>query len=218
MVTQERVPGTVAGGWWRGRGSFLGMPLLAVVLLVGCSGGSGDPGGSSTSVSSSVSSARSSPSSASSTTTSSSSSSAAYVPVKPKFPAVAKKHTPEGAEAFVRYYLESVNYAWAKPDLTALPPLGESDCESCVNLQETAKSIHTARAWLTGPPLTVKQVNHLVTVAGESLVTSVMQQEPVSRFRPDGSLLSTSTGEELRRTFSLVWASGWHVQDIGGAK
>lgn len=215
MVTQERVPGTVAGGRWSGRGAFLGMPLLAVVLLVGCSGGSGDPGGSSTSVSSSVSSARSSPISASSTTTSSSSSSAAYVPVKPKFPAAAKKHTPEGAEAFVRYYLESVNYAWAKPDPSALEGLGLSTCGSCANLQANAAEIKAEGAHLTGPAMRIDMVYHVGTAINLTNVITVISALKVERVNRVGEVLNVTTPEELRRMFELTWSGRWVVQALG---
>ena len=216
MVTQERVPGTVAGGRWSGRGAFLGMPLLAVVLLVGCSGGSGDPGGSSTSVSSSVSSARSSPSSTSSTTTSSSSSSAAYVPVKPTFPAAAKKHTPEGAEAFVRYYLELSAYAWSKPESGDLEPLADSSCGSCDYLETKAVELIKARERFASGVISVGEVRHVVT-ADKTIVVVVIDQLRSDRVNGLGHVTFAQLAEPgVQRSVVLEWrSSGWTVLAIG---
>lgn len=38
-------------------------------------------------------------------------------------PPEARKHTPEGAAAFVKYYFDQVNNAWTRPDAQLLPPL-----------------------------------------------------------------------------------------------
>ena len=215
MVTQERVPGTVAGGRWSGRGAFLGMPLLAVVLLVGCSGGSGDPGGSSTSVSSSVSSARSSPSSASPTTTSSSSSSAAYVPVKPTFPAAAKKHTDAGAVAFVTYFLELVNYSWTRPQAGLLGPLGTSTCVSCKNLEGTSVDLVASGERFESELFGSTAVRHVVTTDEVQVISTVAQRD-VARLNTLGEVTGTQPAGATVRSFVVRWvASEWRIEEIG---
>ncbi len=113
----------------RGRGSRAVVLAASAALALGasaCTGTKADPTSSRTSATSTTSSATSPTSSSTSTTASSTSSSTtAYVPVKPTLPAAAKEHTDAGAVAFVKYYLDVVNYAWTKPDAKILPRLGE---------------------------------------------------------------------------------------------
>lgn len=52
-------------------------------------------------------------------------------PVEPTMPAIAKQHSAAGAKAFVRYYLDIVNFAQASGDLATLKTLGDRGCGAC---------------------------------------------------------------------------------------
>ncbi len=59
----------------------------------------------------------------------------------PELPAVARAHTPAGAEAFARYYFVAVNYAWTRPDPTIIAALASPACKSCANDESLAASL-----------------------------------------------------------------------------
>lgn len=52
-------------------------------------------------------------------------------PVEPVMPDAAKAHTAAGAEAFVTFYWEMVNYAQATGDLSGLESLAAEGCAAC---------------------------------------------------------------------------------------
>ncbi|MCW2791818.1 MAG: hypothetical protein JWO76_916 [Nocardioides sp.] len=52
-------------------------------------------------------------------------------PVEPTMPAAAKKQTAAGAEAFVRYYLDIVNFSQSSGDLRTLRRIADRECGAC---------------------------------------------------------------------------------------
>lgn len=117
----------------RSVGRSLGAGLLALVVVTGCDA-SGDPEGT---ASPSVSSASPSASPSPSPTPSAS-------PSGPEVPAAARKQTPAGAEAFLRYYFDELNRVSMVPDPGVLGSLGTSDCEFCQRNETTIKSLADA--------------------------------------------------------------------------
>jgi hypothetical protein len=56
-----------------------------------------------------------------------------------RIPTAARAHTPQGAEAFARFYLEQVNEAWMAPDPELIRPYALESCKTCANMVETAE-------------------------------------------------------------------------------
>lgn len=191
----------------RARLSGLAAGALAVALVAGCTGGEPAP---STSTPAGATSASSS--TTSSAPSSSTSSSAAYVPVKPAFPAAAKKHTQKGALAFVAYYWDALNYAMTKPDADILTPLFEQGCEGCAELQDAAKALVKAGERFSGPVAKLEESTWVVEVDGMVRVLSESRVLEAKRIAADGTASNVRPPRNIRRSFDLVWRSGkWWI-------
>ncbi len=57
-------------------------------------------------------------------------------PQPPKLPAVAKEMSPAGAKAFVKYYIDAVNYAWLTQSTELLKTLSTAECLQCTGIAE----------------------------------------------------------------------------------
>lgn len=178
------------------------------VSIGGCTGEDPAP-------TSATSPAPTSPSTTSSTTSPSATSVAAPVPVKPEFPAAAKKHTDAGAVAFVEYYWAAMNYAWMKPDTKILVDLGAASCKSCANLQDSAVLFADKRQRFAQPPIAVDSIE-LVYSAGENAqVFTMVRRTAASLVDASGKVISTNTPLTLRRAFKLQWLGRWEVTAFG---
>src|SRR5690606_36837355 len=54
----------------------------------------------------------------------------------PPLPDAAKENTPEGAEAFIRYYFDVTNAAYTTPEAGLLPSLSDPECLACKAIEE----------------------------------------------------------------------------------
>jgi hypothetical protein len=120
---------------------------VGVVLLVaGCS--SGAQGASGPDVATSASSISSGPSASPSATTAAILDDAA----RARIPKAARAHTPQGAEAFARFYLEQVNQAWMVPDPELIRPYALESCKTCANIVKTAEWLRQQHYRYNGAP------------------------------------------------------------------
>lgn len=192
--------------------------LVTAALLGGCDGGEGSSASSSSSSSSSAGvsgSATSSSVPSSTSSTSSSSSATAYVPVKPQFPAEAKKHTDAGAVAFVKYYWAAMNFAWTKPDADILLGLGKSSCRSCSNLEDTARLLLRDGQRMDQPPIEVMSAYHVYTAKSQTQVITKVKRTTASTVDATGKVLKTNSPSDALRAFRLEWSGSWKVVEIG---
>jgi RNase P subunit RPR2 len=176
---------------------YAAWPALAAVLAVGaCSGGDDPPATSSTSGSSS--------SSSTSSTTTSSPSTTATTTVQ--VPAAAQKHTPAGAEAFVRFYIDQSNEASMKADVTLLPPLSDPGCKSCEALQTAVEELKTNGTHYDSAPVTISKATAIDGgPKGQQFVRVLMVQNKTDVVDATGKVVSTDPRADLARTFSTTW-------------
>ena len=184
---------------------------LSVGILGACTGEAADP--TTSTPTSSASSSSASPTSPA--TSASPSPTSAYVPVKPKFPAAAKKQTDAGAVAFVEYYWEAVDFAWSKPDSEILDGLSTTACESCSQLIESAKQSVKAKQTATGPILDVSGISIVSKPIGLIHLICDVRQYDVSYVNPTGEVVYEQEAKTLSRALEVVWRDGWKVQELG---
>lgn len=182
----------------RVRGRYAAWPALAVVLVVGaCSGGDDPPPSSSTTSGSS---------SSSSTPTTTTSSPSTTTTATVKVPAAAQKHTPEGAEAFVKFYIDQSNEASIKADVTLLPPLSDPGCKSCRALQSAVEELKTNGTHYDSAPVTVSKATAIDGgPKGQQFVRVLMTQNKTNVVDAAGKVISTDPRADLARTFSATW-------------
>ena len=190
------------------RTAVLASTALVASLLAGCNGDPTDPTTSSTT--SSISS-----STTSSPTPSTTASATAYVPVKPKFPAAAKKQDGKGAVAFVEYYWAALNYAWSKPDNEILKKLGTDDCSVCDYMQETSEDLVRDGQRFTSQPIELQEARLVFASGGEGHVITQVVSPANTVVTKDGDVVLENPEASGARAILLSWQGGWKVHKIG---
>ena len=185
--------------------------LGAVVLLAlgACSADGDDPGKSPSSSSSSTSSTSTgAPTTGSPTTT------ATVSPAD--LPPEARKHTPEGAAAFVKFFVEQTNIASRTADTSIIPPLTDEGCKSCAALQEQVQSLRSQQRHYKSDPATNIKTDAVPGGAkGQQLVRLRMAQTGAAIVDKSGAVVDTDPREDVARTVSVVWrGNSWVVYGI----
>jgi len=76
-------------------------------------------------------------------------------PVEPTLPPEAEGKGPKAAEAFVRYYYDTVNYAQQTCDTKHLRSLGAEFCDACIGGADALDAIYRQGGMITGGEATV---------------------------------------------------------------
>jgi Family of unknown function (DUF6318) len=108
--------------------------------------------------------------SASSTPTTSQSASPSATP--PTLPAAAKGTSAKAAKAFVRYYIDAVNFALRSGDTTALTMASGRSCSSCASVAESIAEVYRSGGKFVGRGWRVTRIK---PVAGQPPSKPIMQ-------------------------------------------
>jgi hypothetical protein len=91
-------------------------------------------------------------------------------------PAAAKEHTKAGAEAFVRYYWEVVNYAQATGDTDSLREISDPGCDFCTAGIEGIESIYGDGGTITGGETTPVALDTRMVASGNTRFALVVAE------------------------------------------
>jgi hypothetical protein len=182
--------------------------LAASILLAGCSGDTKPDPSSSSTTGSSPATTTPAPTTASPTT-------ASPTP-DPNIPAAARAHTPAGAEAFVRYFIERLNIAWTAPRAGILSPLCQASSKACAAYEKTAARLTTQRHHYDGPPVTIGFVGALDSASLNHLdVVANVVQERRSEIDAAGKTYVTDKRQNLRLDYELLYTGqAWSVASV----
>jgi hypothetical protein len=131
----------------------------------------------------------------------------------PTLPAEAEGTSPEAAEAFVRHYVELVNYAMATGDTAPLAEQSHETCNTCTAIQNRVNEVYTAGGQLDGDGWTVRTVTHVPSGNIEALLVAVgIDIAPQSAYETDDAPPSKSPPGRGNLDFHLTHSpSGWKV-------
>jgi hypothetical protein len=139
-------------------------------------------------------------------------------PVMPEMPATARQKTTAGAKAFVRYYIDVLNYSFSTPDPQPLRLVSAESCTACQPLL----SICTRLAEKGGGQIGGAW-DPISLVAGASdrqsqfLVARIRVSAGTSRGETDGPIHQIEA-KNIRVMFQLTWqAKSWLLQDLAPA-
>ena len=79
-------------------------------------------------------------------------------PDEPTLPAEAAGASPKAAKAFVRYYVELLNYAFITGNVTTLRRVSTSDCSGCQDYVEFISDLYSSGGFYTGDGWRVERV------------------------------------------------------------
>jgi hypothetical protein len=186
--------------------------LAAVLALGACSGG--DPATAQTVSAPSVTSTSPGPSPTSSAP-SASTTTEAEDPVLAKIPKEARAKTQKGAEAFVAFFMNSLNTAATRADPDVLQGLYDEACKTCASMQATIVDLHEKGERYEGASLTVREAEVLVFGEAEKVIRVAFDEKRVK--------VVNRVGTEVGRTkpASTVFAatvaftdSHWVIQNL----
>ena len=174
--------------------------VMAAAVLSGCTGSEPDPGPTGATATSPTESATESPTPTEEPTETS---------ALPPLPEEATENTPEGAEAFIRYYFDVANELYMDPppaqEIAAIvgPDLVDPECVSCENLRQELREFSEGNYSLQGP---LYEVGEMLPIGGGP--------PGVQRFQMRVDMLEhtidSATGEETTR-------EGQSLEGIGAA-
>jgi hypothetical protein len=193
----------------------LASAIAVSMLIAGCSSGAQGATGPSD-VATPASSASSSPSSSPSASATATLDDVA----RARIPAAARAHTPQGAEAFARFYLEQVNQAWMAPDPELIRPYALESCKTCANYIATAAWLVTDRLHYDGVPATLGASALLATSGADVVTIQVAQaQKPARILRQDGTVDQQLSADASLLDVRLDWrGESWLVATIQGER
>jgi hypothetical protein len=203
----------------------LGASFVAALVLGGCTSGSGSATRSANSTSSAVS-----PSVAPTTTQEATPTIPADVPLTgknlnavgetpPVMPVLATKHTAEGAVAFARFFMQTIDWGYATSDPAYMNHYFEESCTQCLNYRTFLTSAKNKNAYYRGSRATLvdQSVGEVGGPFGAEL--SIIQHLDITAWDlvdlEDRSLGSGISLNNIRQETWAKWSdSAWVVVDI----
>lgn len=193
--------------------------VFGALVLTGCGGGSGSDASTSahgiasgepTAAKTSASSAPSS----SSTTTPSSSGTAAGAPGVPQ---AARQHTKAGAQAFVTYYLTTMNQAAQHPVPEPIKEISRPGCKTCAEWSEVFSTLVKDSTHYDGVVFGIPTNVRVTEISPESCHLFFNLHQNAANIRSQKTGAITSPGKETRMNvvFELKWTSaGWRTAEV----
>ena len=131
-------------------------------------------------------------------------------------PAEAMTQTPEGAVAFVKFYISAINEAWTTPSELILPPLQTSSCNSCAGFQEDAKQYVQKGQHLKSAPVQIEAVGPRAGGGGGTeFVEATVREVAVEIVDSAGAVSGRSPESTAHVVFALLWEGGqWQVNGV----
>lgn len=133
----------------------------------------------------------------------------------PEMPAAARGSGPRAAKAFVRHYIDLVNYAVAQGDTEAISRLGARSCASCSNVIERIEEVYESGGQIEGGGWTLIAVSTNGTTDPQRPIVDVgIRMKPQRVQVRRGARWRKFDGGRMPASFRLVRRSDhWVVED-----
>ena len=144
---------------------------------------------------------------------SASSSSAAPSLSAPAMPAEAKGTSAASAKAFVRYWIETLNFAGLSGDTARLRESSAQECAACTGIAEFIDRVYSRGGSISGDGWGIRQIRLVDRGPGRGMtvdaLVDVKPQEVVKR--KGGKAQNFSGGRRLKTFFVTPRQNSWHV-------
>ncbi len=145
-----------------------------------------------------------------------STSTGAPTPAIPELPEAAQVGDAAGAEAFVRYWVEVLNYAYVSGDTEPLDMISEAGCATCTSLMDVVEKRRRENVRLEGGFMSVISIASPPPENGVITVTVNYEQAPGTEVSEEGA--RTEVPGEPPGTLGFVVAyedAHWELAGVG---
>lgn len=133
----------------------------------------------------------------------------------PSMPAQAKQDTPEGAAAFVKHYIDVVNYASSTGDVEELSRLSSPKCEGCQSYIKLYRDTYAAGGYFKGGDWKAGKLR-LEFGGSEQFVTTRVDVARGEYKRTDSDSVRQSRGDDTTISFGVDRPSSvWQISQLG---
>ena len=134
----------------------------------------------------------------------------------PPMPPVAKENSEEGAEAFARWYVETLNHLYQHPQTGILDKYAGDNCKTCAKYERNIVRYVKEGRHTASSPIEIRGARVDVADApAEVEVIVVVDQLPVRFVNAEGATvdtLSAINGMGLR--INMLYEGGWKISSI----
>lgn len=136
----------------------------------------------------------------------------------PELPDVAQENTLAGAEAFIRHYIELLNYASHTGDTDALEAVSDQDCAGCSHYADLYKETYSRGGFYKkGEWVTQKQVFSQRLEDGTVRLIAIVDTKKLIYRKDASSSAKTYGSEQYSFTCDVSWTSQrWSVLGFEG--
>lgn len=130
------------------------------------------------------------------------------------------ERTAVGAQAFVRYYVDVVNRAFATGETAALKKRSAKDCKTCANWLYNITQVYGAGGRISGGQIRVDSSSAAAPTQTASVDVTALVSEEID-LDAKGKALHTFPEAKGLLVFALAWVDGgWQVAEvrIGGTR
>ena len=155
-----------------------------------------------------------SPSASSTSPTATATASPSPTAVAPTLPPEAMERTAVGAEAFARFYFDTLNHAVVTGDVAALDRLSREECQACIHNRGFALEPYETGGHWDGAQLRLLSMAAPPPTDGGATVTLRLEQESGIRKHGDGSTELMEAVPPFSANMYLVWDGLWRVAEL----
>jgi hypothetical protein len=131
-------------------------------------------------------------------------------------PAAAREQTPEGAEAFVKYFVGAFNDAWTQPQPGLIAELSVAKCQFCSKTEETARTLSSRGERYDSAPLTLQTAEAFSGAPpNQQFVYAELVQNEASVVDGSGEKVHQDDRQSLPSNIALLWdRDHWVVYEL----
>lgn len=129
----------------------------------------------------------------------------------PTLPAQARKNTPEGAAAFVGYWVRTFNYASATGDTRLLSASSASSCAACGRYVSTFRKVYDRGGYFRGGDWRIDNIE--LQSGGQTTVVYCRLRADAPEYKPSASQdPRAGETEKAELVFDVRWSQGrWQI-------
>jgi len=131
-------------------------------------------------------------------------------------PEAAKANTPQGAEAFTKYFGGIVNAAFVDQREVELQPLVLPECKSCSGISASIVSYRQKNQRFVGQYLNVTSAVFSSELSGITKVLASTDQLGGKVMDANGQVVETASPSKGNVSFQLKFDGGWRVLEMQG--